>query len=157
MAVEYETRRTTTGAGSRHFGNGLGEVPIGELIGEFSEEAKRFVRAETYKAKEELRHEAKKAAAGGGLFAGAGVIGHAALFCLCAALVIGLGHLIGFGWSALLVGVVLAIVAAALAMSGKKAINSATKAPTLREQVREDKAWLRDTTRTVKASRHVDA
>ena len=154
MATGFERREyERTG----FVGDGLGELPLSQLLGDFANEAKRFVRAETYRAKQELRHEAKKAAAGSGMFAGAALVGLGAFLCLTAALVVALGWVIGFGWSALLVGVAYAIVAAALAMSGKKAINNATKAPELREQVREDAAWLRDTTQSVKASRHADA
>jgi len=148
------------GAGRHDFhdtrGDGLHDEPLAQLLGEFTTEAKRFLRAETTRAKTELRHEAKKVAASGGMFAGAALIGHTALLCLTAALVVGLGHLIGFGWSALIVGMALAIGAAVLALSAKKAIANVT-APNVRAQLREDAAWLRDTTQTVKASRHVDA
>jgi hypothetical protein len=133
-----------------------GERPLGELLSEFADQGRRFMRAEMALARDELKDEVKGAGAGAGYVGAGGLAAHAGFFCLCAALVIGLGHLVGYGWSALVVGVVLAAIAAGLASAGRNKLRN-VKAPRTRAQVQEDIAWLRQTTRSVKANRHADA
>ena len=96
-----------------------GERSIGEIVGSITPEFSTLIRKEVRLAKTELREDAKNAGKGAGLFAGAGVAGHLFLICLSALLIISIGKLIGYGWSALIVTVLWAIVAAVLAMRGK--------------------------------------
>lgn len=153
METGYQDR---TGA---RVGNGhapLEQRPLGELLSEFADEGRRFLRAEAKLARAELKDEAKAAGKGAGLIAGGGVVVHAGFFCLVAALVIGLGQLIPLGWAAFVVGVVLAAIGAGLAGAGRSELRD-VKAPRTRAQVREDIEWLKQTTRSVKASRRADA
>ena len=96
---------------------------VGELLGDVTNDLSTLLRQEVALAKAELRETSVHAKAAGGMFAGAGVAGHLALIFLSLAL----GDLLdSLGWSALLVGVLWAVVAAVLAMQGKKRMNRAS-------------------------------
>ncbi|HEU5240857.1 MAG TPA: phage holin family protein, partial [Ornithinibacter sp.] len=74
----------------------------------------------------ELRETANHAKAAGSLFGGAGVAGHLALIFLSLALWWALGDLIGLGWSALVVGLLWAVVAGVLAAAGRARLRRMT-------------------------------
>ncbi|PPK97444.1 putative superfamily III holin-X [Kineococcus xinjiangensis] len=97
-----------------------GERSIGEIVGSITTEFSTLVSKEVQLAKTELREDAKKAGKGAGMFAGAAVAGLLFLMCLSALLVLVLGDLIGYGWATLIVTLIWGIVAAVLAMRGKK-------------------------------------
>jgi len=100
---------------------------VGELLGDVTNDLSTLLRQEVALAKAELRETSVHAKAAGGMFAGAGVAGHLALIFLSLALWWALGDLLdSLGWSALLVGVLWAVVAAVLAMQGKKRMNRAS-------------------------------
>ncbi len=100
---------------------------VGELLGDVTNDLSTLLRQEVALAKAELRETSVHAKAAGGMFAGAGVAGHLALIFLSLALWWALGDLLdSLGWSALIVGVLWAIVAAVLAMQGKKRMQRAT-------------------------------
>jgi len=93
---------------------------LGELVGEITSDLSTLMRQEVELAKAELTQSAKRAGKGAGMFAGAGVAGHFVLLFLSIALWWALGNAIGHGWSALIVAVLWGIVAAVLALRGKK-------------------------------------
>lgn len=100
---------------------------VGELLGDVTNDLSTLLRQEVALAKAELKETGDHAKAAGGMFAGAGVAGHLALIFLSLALWWALGDLLdSLGWSALIVGVLWAIVAAVLAMQGKKRMQRAT-------------------------------
>jgi len=67
-----------------------------------------------------------------------------AVLVLTAAAVIGLGNLIGFGLSALAIGVVLGVVGAAILLPGISRIRRTNLKPEqTMETLEEDKAWLK--------------
>jgi len=78
------------------------------------------MRQEVALAKAELRQSGTQAGKGIGMYVGAAVAGMLFLVFLSVCVWWALGGLIGRGWSALIVAVVWAIVAAILAMVGKK-------------------------------------
>lgn len=79
-----------------------------------------LAKAETAQSVDKAKDSAKDAGKGAGILGGAGVAGHFVLLFLSLALMWGLGNVMGLGWSALLVAVLWAIVAAILAVIGKK-------------------------------------
>lgn len=100
---------------------------VGELLGDVTNDLSTLLRQEVALAKAELKETSVHAKAAGGMFAGAGVAGHLALIFLSLALWWALGDLLdSLGWSALIVGVLWAIVAAVLATQGKKRLQRAT-------------------------------
>jgi MFS family permease len=99
-------------------GNGR-RSPIGmaRLVG-FG--VKALVHKDVEMAREEIASKAKRVGIGAGMFGAAGVVALVALGALTAAAILGLAIVVP-GWAAaLIVGVVWAIVAAAIALAGKK-------------------------------------
>ena len=100
-----------------------GETPkqsLGDLIGEVTRDFSTLMRQELELAKAELRETAKRGGRGAGMFAGAGLAGHFTLLFLSIAVWWGLGELVGNGWSGLIVAVIWGIIAAILAVLGRK-------------------------------------
>ena len=110
---------------------------LGQLLGEVSRDISTLFRQEVELAKAELSESAKKAGKGAGMFGGAGVAGFLALMFLSIALWWGLGLLIGNVWSALIVAAIWGIVAAVLAMRGKKEVEEIQGAPKTAETLKK--------------------
>lgn len=131
--------------GGTHQGGTQDERSLGEIVGSITGEFSTLVRQEIALAKAEATQDAKTAGKGVGMLAGAGVAGHLFLIALSALVVIALGGQIGYGWSALIVTVVWAVVAAVLATRGKKEL---TKIPPplekTQQSLKEDAQWLKN-------------
>ncbi|MDR5701219.1 phage holin family protein [Agromyces aerolatus] len=110
---------------------------LGQLLQEVSRDLSTLLRQEVELAKAELKESAKKAGKGAGLFGGAGVAGLLALVFVSIAAWWALGYLIGNAWSALIVAVIWGIVAAVLAMTGKKEIEDIDGAPQTVDTLKE--------------------
>ena len=110
---------------------------LGALLGEVSKDISTLFRQEVELAKAELSESAKKAGKGAGMFGGAGVAGFLTLMFLSIALWWGLGLLIGNVWSALIVAAIWGIVAAVLAMRGKKEVEEIQGAPKTAETLKK--------------------
>lgn len=95
---------------------------IGELLSNVTSDLSTLMHQELELAKVEARQSATKAGKGAGMFAGAGLAANLMLIFLSLALAWWLGDLLGdsLGWGALVVGLIWAIVAAVLALRGKK-------------------------------------
>ncbi|WP_347978043.1 phage holin family protein [Microbacterium sp. ProA8] len=114
------------------------ETSLGELVGEVSRDLSELMRKELELAKAELSESAKRAGAGAGLLGGAGYAGAMAVFFLSVALWWGLGDLIdSLGWSAVIVAVIWAIIAAILYAVGRKRLKTVQGAPKTVETVKE--------------------
>ncbi len=92
---------------------------IGQILGDVSRDVSTLMRQEVALAKAELRQSGTQAGKGVGMYVGAAVAGMLFLVFLSVCVWWALGGLIGRGWSALIVAVVWAIVAAILAVVGK--------------------------------------
>jgi len=103
--------------------------PTGSLLSDALNQLTRLVRGEVALAKAEVAQNIKNAALGVGLLAGAAVLALVALIVLAGALVAALGHLIGPGWAALLVGIAILAVAGLLALRGLNALKPENLAP----------------------------
>ena len=102
---------------------------MGQLLGEISGDISTLMRQEVELAKSEIRQSVSKASKGSGMLAGAAVGGHMVLLFLSIALWWGLGNAIGRGWSALVVAVIWAIIAAILAVMGKSQLKAVQGLP----------------------------
>jgi hypothetical protein len=96
---------------------------LGELLAEVSRDLSTLMRQEVELAKAELKQSASRAGKGAGMFSGAGIAAIMALLFLSITVWWALGYLIGNAWSALVVAVIWGIVAAILAMVGKREID----------------------------------
>ena len=115
--------RSTTGPGLTP------EDSLGTIVGKLTGDLSTLVRQEIALAKAEVTQDARHAGKGAGMLAGTGVAGHFVLLFLSIAAWVGLGHLIGSGWSALVVALVWTIVAAVLYTTGKKELARTTGLP----------------------------
>ncbi len=103
---------------------------LGTLLSQVSTDLSTLIRQETALAKAELRESAKKAGRGAGLLGGAGVAGHFVLLFLSIALWAAIGGTaVGYAWSAVIVAVLWGIVAAVLAIIGKKSLDQIEGVP----------------------------
>jgi len=93
---------------------------IGALLGDVTTNLSTLLQQELALAKAEARQSGARAGKGIGLFAGAAVGGILLLVFISLSIMWGLGQFIGNEWSSLIVAVIWAIVAAVLAMAGKK-------------------------------------
>lgn len=111
---------------------------LGTLLSQVSNDLSTLIRQEIALAKAELTQTAKNAGKGAGMFGGAGVAGHFVLLFLSIALWVAIGDTaVGYAWSAMIVAGVWAIIAAVLALLGKKNINDAQGAPQTAETLKE--------------------
>ncbi len=127
--------------------------PVAELLREFSEQTTTLVRQELELAKLELTEKGKRAGIGAGMFGGAGVVGLYAVGALTAALILVLATAMTAWLAALIVGVVYAVIAGILALTGKSKVQQAI--PPLPEQatesVKEDVQWTKTRARQAKS------
>lgn len=93
---------------------------LGEIVSGITADLSTLMQQEVALAKAEATQSAKRAGKGVGMFAGAGFAGYFVVLFLSIALWWALGVHIGQGWSALIVAVLWAIVAAVLAARGRK-------------------------------------
>ena len=93
---------------------------VGDLLGDVTRDLSTLLRQEVELAKAEVRQSATQAARSGSMFAGAAVAGHFVLLFLSVALWWALGDAMdSWAWSAVIVAVIWAVVAAALAVRGR--------------------------------------
>jgi hypothetical protein len=121
-------------------------TPLGELLSDVSRDLSSLFRQEVALAKAELTESAKKAGKGAGMFGGAGLTALFALLFLSIAAWWGLGYLIGNAWSALVIAVIYGIVAAILALRGRKEIQEIKGAPQTVETAKEVPQTLKPNT-----------
>ncbi|MGN8130112.1 phage holin family protein [Paenarthrobacter sp. 22069] len=110
---------------------------LGELLGDVTRDLSTLMRQEVELAKAEAKQSATRAGKGAGMLAGAGVGGHFVLLFLSLALMWALGAIMPLGWSALIVAVIWAIIAAVLASIGRKELKQIKGMPQTGETLSE--------------------
>ncbi len=117
---------------------------LGDLVSELTSEFSDLVTSHVALAKAEIKQDARDAGKAGGMFGGAGMAALIALLMLSAAAAWGLAEVMEPGWAFLIVGVLWAIVAAILALSGKKELDHMDPGPRkTMEEIKEDQQWLK--------------
>jgi len=120
--------------------------PIGQLLGDFAEDASRLVGHELELARAEVTEQVDKAKAASAMFGAAAVAGLAALGALTACAILALALVVD-GWlAALIVGGALAVIAIALALVGRSRMRAVSPPVPDRalKSVREDVAAVQD-------------
>ena len=110
---------------------------IGGLLSDVSKDFSDLVRQEIALAKAEATQTASRAGKSAGMFGGAGLAGYFVLLFLSIALWWGLGSATGRTWSAIIVAVIWAVIAAILALVGKKQLESVRGLPRTAETVKK--------------------
>jgi uncharacterized membrane protein YqjE len=150
---ERPVATTETNAQQVNGARDLHDRSVGELVQLLSTQVSSLARKEVELAKVELSQKGKVAGIGGGMFGAAGLVAVLALGALTAALILGLATIIDHAWvAALIVGAVYLAIAAVLALSGKRSIESAS--PLVPEQatesVKEDLEWIKTRARSAR-------
>jgi uncharacterized membrane protein YqjE len=123
-------------AGSEHSTGRSGQEPVGELVQRASQQLTELVRGELRLAQAEMKEKGKRYGKGGGLFGGAGAVGFLMLQALVATAIAALAVPLPVWAAALIVTAALGVIAAFMAMSGKKQVDRA--APPAPEQTIEN-------------------
>ncbi|MEJ5946448.1 phage holin family protein [Pseudokineococcus basanitobsidens] len=110
---------------------------IGELLRRVTTDVSTLVRQEIALAKAEAKESAAHAGKGAGLLGGAGVSAHFVLLFLSVALWWGLGNATGRAWSALVVALVWAVVAAVLAVVGRSQLQKTKGLPQTQQSLQQ--------------------
>jgi uncharacterized membrane protein YqjE len=123
----------------------LREQPVGEVVKQLSEDLSTLVRQELRLAQAELSEKGKQAGVGIGMVGAGGVAAMLALGALTACLIAALATAMETWLAALIVTVLYALVAGALALTGRTRVSEA--APAVPEQtvetVKEDVQWAK--------------
>ncbi|ROP55562.1 putative superfamily III holin-X [Streptomyces sp. PanSC9] len=122
------------------------QEPVGELVQRASQQLTELVRGELRLAQAEMKEKGKRYGKGGGLFGGAGVVGFLMLEALVATAIAGLAVPLPVWAAALIVTAVLGVIAAVMAMSGKKQVDQAAPPAPERtvENVKADVATIKE-------------
>ena len=131
----------------------LRDDPVAELLRSVVADIRLMLQREAELARLELKEKGSRMAIAGELVAGALAVGLFALGTLVAAAVLGLAIVVPAWASALIVGTLLAVVAAVLFLVGRERMRSVgSLAPTETiETVREDVAWMRRETERMRS------
>jgi putative superfamily III holin-X len=117
---------------------------IGQIVGDISKDMSTLIKQEMDLAKSELKQEVAKVGKGAGMFGGAGLAGWFTLFFLSFALTYLLDNWMPLELAALIVGVLWGIVAAVLALVGRKEIKEANpQLPVTQQTLKEDARWAK--------------
>ena len=146
------TTPTSVKAGERSSGTSgthdASEKSLGELVATATKDLSVLVSQEVALAKAELKKEVAHAGKGAGMLGGAGVTGLFALIFLSIAAAYAISWFgIGLGWGFFIVGMLYLVVAAVLALLGKKQISKVGPPEKTIATVKDDVAWAKHPTR----------
>lgn len=107
----------------------VGDVSVGELVGNVTRDLSVLMRQELELAKAEMKQEASKAAKGAGMLGGAGFAGYMLVLFLSIALWWGLANVMNIGWAALIVAVLWGAIGALLFVLGRDRLRAVNPKP----------------------------
>jgi F0F1-type ATP synthase assembly protein I len=117
---------------------------LGQIVGDITSDMSTLIHQEMDLAKAEMKQEVSKVGKGVGMFGGAGVAGFLTLFFVSLALTYLLDDWLPVELAALIVALVWGVVAAVLALRGRKEMKAANPAlPTTQQTLKEDAQWAR--------------
>ena len=121
------------------------ERSIGELFSDLARDTSTLIRQEVALAKVEMSEKASRAGKDIALIAGGALVAYLGVLLLLVAAVIGLGHLIGYGFSALILGVIIGGAGAAVTMKGIGDMKNGTLRPEkTAAMIKETKQWAKE-------------
>jgi Putative Actinobacterial Holin-X, holin superfamily III len=107
----------------------VGEVSVGDLIGNVTRDLSTLMRQELALAQAELKQEASKTAKGAGAFGGAALAAFFVVLFLSLALWAGLSNVMDAGWAGLIVALIWAVIAAVLFVTGRSKLRQVNPKP----------------------------
>lgn len=124
------------------------ERSLAELLGDLARDTGLLVRNEVALAKAEMSQKASHIGKQAGIIGAGGALAYAGLLAIVAGIVLMLAQWLPLWGSALLVGIVLAAVGGAIAMSGVNGLKRENLAPEQTiESLKEDVEWAKQQTR----------
>lgn len=118
---------------------------IGDIVGEIATDLSTMVRSELDLAKTEAKAEVAKAGKGAGMFGGAAISGYFALLFLSLFAMYLIGDALEVKWGALIVFGAWLLVAAVLAVLGRKQMKSLNPAlDRTQKTLKEDVQWAKN-------------
>jgi hypothetical protein len=121
---------------------------LGELFSELAQETSTLVRQEVNLAKTEMSHKASRAGKQVGVLAAGGAVAYAGLLAILAGVIVLLDNVMPLWLSALLVGIVVAVVGYLLIRRALDALKREDFAPReTMETLKEDQQWAKDQTK----------
>ncbi len=120
---------------------------LGDLFSELAQETSTLVRQEVNLAKTEMSHKASRAGRHIGVLAAGGAVAYAGLLAILAGVIVLLDNVMPLWLSALLVGIVVAVVGYLLVRRALDALKREDFAPRqTMETLKEDGQWIKDQT-----------
>jgi Na+/melibiose symporter-like transporter len=117
---------------------------VGQLLSDVTRELQALVRKELELARAETKEELQRAGAAGKRFGVAGLAGYLAVVMLSFAAAWALTAVMPTGWAFFAVGVVLGLVAGAMALQGRRRLREFHPVPQeTAETLKEDVQWLK--------------
>jgi uncharacterized membrane protein YqjE len=117
---------------------------LGQIVSDVSNDFATLMKQEVELAKVELKQELTKAGTGAGMLGGAGFSGYFVLLFLSLALVFLLDNWLPIEVSALITALLWAVVAAVLAVIGRKKLQQAhPELPETQQTLKEDVRWAK--------------
>jgi Flp pilus assembly protein TadB len=121
---------------------------LGELFSELTRETSTLVRQEVNLAKTEMSHKASRAGKQVGVLAAGGAVAYAGHLAILAGVIVLLDNVMPLWLSALLVGIVVAVVGYLLVRRALDALKREDFAPReTMETLKEDQQWAKDQTK----------
>jgi Putative Actinobacterial Holin-X, holin superfamily III len=123
---------------------GVEDRSVGQLLGDLTKELQALLRKEVELAKAETKEELQRATAAGKGFGVAALTGYFAVLLLSFAAAWALTAIMPTGWAFFAVGMVYAIVAAVMAVQGRRKLQEFHPVPEETvETLKEDVQWLK--------------
>jgi len=117
---------------------------LSELFGQLGEDVGLLLSTQVELTKHELREEVRATGKGAGMLGAAGMLGYLALTLLCFAAAWGLAEVWEPGVAFLVVGLVVGLAAAIVAMAGKQQLDEAhPDLPETQRSLKEDVQWTK--------------
>jgi Flp pilus assembly protein TadB len=121
------------------------ERSVGELLSDLTRELSTLFRQEVTLAKTEMTQKASKAGKDVAFLAVGGAVAYAGFLAILAGVILVLGLVLPWWASALIVGVVVAIIGYVLIHKGQTALKQIDLTPQeTAETLKEDKQWLKE-------------
>jgi len=152
----YDPRMSGYGESERRTvpGDGVSDRPVGSLVSEFLDQARRLLRAEFQLARTELKQEARKVQSGGALIGAGAVLLLFGGMAFTAFACVALAQVMPWWLATLLVTVVWLAVGGALVMSGIKRMKQVHAPNETIRTLKEDGQWASKTFQSVKSQMH---
>ena len=119
------------------------DASLSELLGRLSSDFGDLLSTQLELAKVEVKEEVARAGKGAAILGGGALVGYLALILLAFAAAWGLSEVVPEGVAFLIVGVVVAAIAAFLLMTGRERMREVRPVPETTETLKEDVQWAR--------------